>query len=172
MLRFLNSLFYFIPVSEEVNLNISDGVYFTLPTQLKTSKIKRAHLWVYINKPSTPLTRNFVELQVVQIAPETRSSERLVQKPIETKKINIGKKYKPWRQIDFKKVLEFWTKRPEFNFGVQIRALDGNGNNLVVLPPDEEYVSSHMLIYDQCTLISKNIQDTIKIKSRTLHFLH
>ncbi|KAK3802189.1 hypothetical protein RRG08_004479 [Elysia crispata] len=125
--------------SEEVNLNISDGVYFTLPTQLKTSKIKRAHLWVYINKPSTPLTRNFVELQVVQIAPETRSSERLVQKPIETKKINIGKKYKPWRQIDFKKVLEFWTKRPEFNFGVQIRALDGNGNNLVVLPPDEEY---------------------------------
>ncbi|RUS72114.1 hypothetical protein EGW08_020127 [Elysia chlorotica] len=121
------------------SLNITDGVFFTLPDHLRTSQIKRAHLWVYINKPSTPMTSNYIELEILQIAPETRSSEKVVQKPIETKKINLGKKHKPWRQIDFQRVLEFWTKRPEFNFGIRIRALDDSGNNLVVLPPDEEY---------------------------------
>ncbi|GFS01386.1 growth/differentiation factor 8 [Elysia marginata] len=124
---------------EQLSLNITDGVYFTLPSQVKTSKIKRAHLWVYIKRPASPITQKFVELSIVQIAPETKTSERVVHKPIETKKLHIGKRHKPWRQIDFKRVLEFWTKRPELNFGVRITALDASGNNLVVLPPDDEY---------------------------------
>lgn len=127
------------PAPAELRLNISDGVFFTLPNQLWTSKIKRAHMWVYIKRPSTPLEQKYVELSISLIAPETKGSERIVQKPIEIKKINMGRKHKPWRQIDIKNILEFWTKRPDLNMGLQLKALDDNGNNLIVLPPDEEY---------------------------------
>ena len=46
-----------------------------------------------------------------------------------------------WFNVDIKKVIEDWIKKPDSNYGLHLEVFDSSGNSLSITDPDDENVS-------------------------------
>ncbi|GFO10101.1 growth/differentiation factor 8 [Plakobranchus ocellatus] len=123
------------PVPVDLPLNLTDSVYFSPPVQLYNSKIRKAFLWLYIKKGVT--RRRHITLVIERVLSESISSKRVIAKTIHSQKLLLSKAF-GWKRVEFREMLKHWVRRPTTNYGLRIRALDDNQNNLVVLPPPSD----------------------------------
>uniref|UniRef100_A0A2C9KD88 TGF-beta family profile domain-containing protein n=1 Tax=Biomphalaria glabrata TaxID=6526 RepID=A0A2C9KD88_BIOGL len=113
--------------------NISDSVFFSQPAQLATARVRSAKLWIYIRKAE--LQRPYLLLTVRRIFLEQGTN--VILKFVYSSKINVSKAF-GWKRIELRDIVVDWMKHPLFDIGLQIRAENDKGQNLVVLPPTDD----------------------------------
>lgn len=115
-------------------------MFFSQPAQLATARVRSAKLWIYIRKAE--LQRPYLLLTVRRIFLEQGTN--VILKFVYSSKINVSKAF-GWKRIELRDIVVDWMKHPLFDIGLQIRAENDKGQNLVVLPPtddiDKGYVS-------------------------------
>ncbi|KAH9496873.1 hypothetical protein Btru_010052 [Bulinus truncatus] len=115
------------------NFNLSDSVYFSQPVQLSSSYVRAAKLWLYIRKAQ--LNKPYVLLTVNRVFRE--NGNNVFTKQIYSTKIDHTKA-SGWKRIELRDIVEDWVKHPMGDVGLQLRAEDDKGNNLIVLPPSSD----------------------------------
>lgn len=113
----------------DLQLDEKDVSYFDLPETVMSRKVREAVLWIYIERPKTmPKKKSVITINMHII--RAGKSKHNVKEPFHYKKTSSY----GWVQFRATHIVHHWLRHPETNRGVVIRAMDEDGNNLVVSP--------------------------------------
>ncbi|XP_018425733.1 PREDICTED: growth/differentiation factor 8-like [Nanorana parkeri] len=101
--------------------------YFKLNSKIQSTKISKAQLWIHLKPVQMPAT---VVVQILRLIKPLKDGTRHI--GIRTLKLDMNPGPGTWQSFDVKTVLQNWLKQPETNLGIEIKAFEGNGENLVI----------------------------------------
>ncbi|KAM9305581.1 growth/differentiation factor 8-like [Gastrophryne carolinensis] len=101
--------------------------YFKLSSKIQPTMITKAQLWIHLKPVKTATT---VVVQILRLVKPLKDGTRHI--GIRTLKLDMNLGPGTWQSFDVKMVLQNWLRQPETNLGIEIKALDGNGENLVI----------------------------------------
>ncbi|XP_023665716.1 growth/differentiation factor 8-like [Paramormyrops kingsleyae] len=104
---------------------------FSFSPNIQPSRVVRAQLWIHL-RPAHEATTVF--LQISRLRPLTEGARHV---RIRSLKIDVSAGISSWQSIDVKQVLQVWLRQPETNWGIEINALDTEGNDLAVTSTEE-----------------------------------
>ncbi|XP_063788815.1 growth/differentiation factor 8-like [Pseudophryne corroboree] len=105
--------------------------FFKLSSKIQLSKISKAQLWIYLKSVQKPTT---VVVQILRLIKPLNDGTRHT--GIRALKLEMNPGPGTWQSIDVKTVLQNWLRQPESNLGIEIKAFDGNEDNLAVTNSD------------------------------------
>ncbi|KAG8558664.1 hypothetical protein GDO81_017095 [Engystomops pustulosus] len=120
----------FIPTKPEFLTEATENpkcCYFKVSTKLQLNKITKAQLWIYLKPIQRPTT---VVVQILRLIKPLKDGSRHI--GIRALKLEMNPGPGSWQSIDVKTVLQNWLRHPETNRGIEIKAFDGNGEDLAV----------------------------------------
>uniref|UniRef100_UPI00358F2906 growth/differentiation factor 11 n=1 Tax=Myxine glutinosa TaxID=7769 RepID=UPI00358F2906 len=102
--------------------------FFKFTPKTLLTKVVKAHLWVFLKPVERPTT---VFIQILRLLPIFKGGTARIR----SLKSEVTSRQGQWQSIDFKLILHNWFQHPESNWGVEIRAVDEQGNDLAVTFP-------------------------------------
>lgn len=101
--------------------------YFKESSKIQLNKISKAQLWIHLK----PIQRSTtVVVQILRLIKPLKDGSRHI--GIRALKLEMNPGPGSWQSIDVKTVLQNWLRHPESNLGIEIKAFDGNGEDLAV----------------------------------------
>lgn len=104
---------------------------FSFSPNIQPSRVVRAQLWIHL-RPAREATTVFLQISRLRSLTEGARHVR-----IRSLKIDVSAGISSWQSIDVKQVLQVWLRQPETNWGIEINALDAEGNDLAVTSTEE-----------------------------------
>ncbi|XP_066433735.1 growth/differentiation factor 8-like [Eleutherodactylus coqui] len=101
--------------------------YFKVSSKVQLNKISKAQLWIHLKPVQRPTT---VVVQILRLIKPLKDGSRHI--GIRALKLEMNPGPGSWQSIDVKTVLQNWLRHPESNLGIEIKAFDGNGEDLAV----------------------------------------
>ncbi|XP_073503953.1 growth/differentiation factor 8-like [Phyllobates terribilis] len=101
--------------------------YFKVSSKIQLNKISKAQLWIHLKPVQRSTT---VVVQILRLIKPLKDGSRHI--GIRALKLEMNPGPGSWQSIDVKTVLQNWLKNPESNLGIEIKAFDGNGEDLAV----------------------------------------
>ncbi|KAM8934681.1 growth/differentiation factor 8 [Pelodytes ibericus] len=101
--------------------------FFQFSSKVQLNKISKAQLWVHLKPVQKPTT---VVVQILRLIKPLKDGTRYT--GIRALKLEMNPGSGTWQSIDVKTVLQNWLRQPESNLGIEIKASDGNGQNLAI----------------------------------------
>ncbi|OCT61388.1 growth/differentiation factor 8 [Xenopus laevis] len=101
--------------------------FFKFSSKVQLTKISKAQLWIHLKPVQKPTT---VVVQISRLIKPLKDGTRYT--GIRSLKLEMNPGSGTWQSIDVKTVLQNWLRQPESNLGIEIRAFDGNGQDLAV----------------------------------------
>ncbi|XP_069839621.1 growth/differentiation factor 8-like [Dendropsophus ebraccatus] len=105
----------------------SNCCYFKVRSKIQLNKISKAQLWIHLKPVQKPTT---VVVQILRLIKPLKDGSRHI--GIRALKLEMNPGSGSWQSIDVKTVLQNWLRHPESNLGIEIKAFDGNGEDLAV----------------------------------------
>uniref|UniRef100_A0A8C5QE14 Growth/differentiation factor 8 n=1 Tax=Leptobrachium leishanense TaxID=445787 RepID=A0A8C5QE14_9ANUR len=106
--------------------------YFKFSSKIQLNKIAKAQLWVYLKPVQKPMT---VVVQILRLIKPLKDGTRYT--GIRGLKLEMIPGSGSWQSIDMKTVLQNWLRQSESNLRIEIKAPDGNGQDLAVTNNEE-----------------------------------
>lgn len=99
--------------------------YFKVSSKIQLNKISKAQLWIHLKPVQKPTT---VVVQILRVIKPLKDGSRHI--GIRALKLEMNPGPGSWQSIDVKTVLQNWLRHPESNLGIEIKAFDGNREDL------------------------------------------
>ncbi|XP_077978021.1 growth/differentiation factor 8-like [Glandiceps talaboti] len=110
----------------------TDTFYFKFSPKVRRNEVMRAHLWVYVQQHKV-LQDTTTKLKLFRLKSPDESKEKREQ--IETRKIDLSSNDGGWHSFNITHVVTDWFADTWNNWGIEVEALDHDGNSLVVTTP-------------------------------------
>ncbi|XP_077978265.1 growth/differentiation factor 8-like [Glandiceps talaboti] len=110
----------------------TDNFYFKFSPKVRYNEVAQAHLWVYVQQRKV-LQDITTRLNLFRLKSPDESKEKREQ--IETRKIDLSSNDGEWHSFDITHVVKDWFADTWSNWGIEVEALDHDGNSLVVTTP-------------------------------------
>ncbi|KAM4626715.1 growth/differentiation factor 8-like isoform 2-T2 [Discoglossus pictus] len=101
--------------------------FFKFSSKVQFNKIAKAQLWIHL-KPVQKSTT--VVVQILRLIKPLKDGTRHT--GIRALKLEMNPGSGTWQSFDVKTVLQNWLRQPESNLGIEIKAYDGEGQDLAV----------------------------------------
>ncbi|KAM4698213.1 growth/differentiation factor 8-like [Rhinophrynus dorsalis] len=119
-----------MPTEPDMSIEVSEKpkcCFFKISSKVQLNKISKAKLWIHLKPVQKPTT---VVVQILRLIKPLKDGTRYT--GIRALKLEMNPGSGTWQSIDVKTVLQNWLRQPESNLGIEIRAFDGNGQDLAV----------------------------------------
>ncbi|CAI9741743.1 differentiation factor 11 [Octopus vulgaris] len=114
-----------------------DICYFNIGDKLEHSVIKEANLWLYLKKTVKTIKRSIVKIRIWNATANTKR-----ERPLRSIKLDVSN-HGQWIKLKMSAIVKYWVKHSDFNYGLNITAIDPFGDNRIWTPAvpghDEEY---------------------------------